>query len=99
MKFYLPNQAGAFYAFCEMLLQKDIHEEHRGDGHEAGGLGPYYVFAGGYSQACVVEEGGVEYRLDVLYCEGKCAVAAEECVAYVVVVPVPHNCEQENCEE
>lgn len=93
------GKTGAFYAFGEMLLQENVHDEHRGDGHEAGGLGPDYVFAGGDSQACVVEECGVEDRLDVFYCKGKCAVAAEECVAYVVVVPVPHHCEQENCEE
>ena len=93
------GKAGTFYALCEMLLQKNVHDEHRRDGHKAGGLCPDYVLTGGYSQACVVEECGVEDRLDVFYCECKCAVAAEECVAYVVVIPVPHHCEQKNCEE
>ena len=93
------GKTGALYAFGEMLLQENVHDEHRGDGHEAGGLCPDYVLAGGYSQTCVVEKSSVEDGLDVFYCECKCAVAAEECVAYIVVVPVPHHCEQENCEE
>ena len=93
------GKTGTFYAFGEMLLQENVHDEHRRDGHKAGGLGPYYVLAGGDSEACVVEERSVEDRLDVFYCKGKCAVAAEECIANVVVVPVPYHCEQENCEE